>query len=279
MRAVTQARRFIVTYRWELWLMVCIPVITGIVRLFGFAATDALPGLNDTFGSLPFFVASVVGLSLLGVSYPRVKRLGRDFLPVLWAYVVVTSAIGTIAAGVSFLLEVGFPEASFGTVALGLFIVYSLPALPHLLALFWFARRASALSLAHAFFLAVYAQFTVADPGGMSSSAEGASYTEFVLAASVITPIVLLIKVWLLGNVDLRGPRFRRNAVIGLIAMVILSGFTKLLIAELIGYGPALASESVEFAGTTAIDVVMLLVVFCVVYLVRVRQPAVAQQA
>ena len=91
----------------------------------------------------------------------------------------------------------------------------------------------------------------------------------------------LLIKVWLLGNVDLRGPRFRRNAVIGLIATVILSGFARLLIAELIGYGPGLASASVGFAGTTAIDVVMLLVVLpsCVVYLVRVRQPAVAQQA
>ena len=272
-------RRFIATYRWELWLIVGIPVIAELVRTFAFVHVDALPGLNDTFGSLPFFVASVVGLSLLGVSYPRVKRLGRDFLPVLWAYVVVTSAIGTIAAGAGSFVEVGFSEVPLGTVALRWFTVYSLAALPHLLALFWFARRASALSLAHAFFLVVYAQFTVADPVGMSSSAEGASRIEFVLAASVITPIVLLIKVWLLGNVDLRGPRFRRNAVIGLIATVILSGFARLLIAELIGYGPGLASESVEFAGTTAIDVVMLLVVFCVVYLVRERHPTASQQA
>ena len=106
-----------------------------------------------------------------------------------------------------------------------------------------------------------------------------------VLASSLvgraITLTVMLAKVWLLGNLDRRSPRFRRNAVIGLIATSILSGYAGVVIADLIGYaeGPYLTILPLlgvvvglaAFTATSAFGLAILLMLFALVYLVRVR--------
>ncbi len=277
--------RFIATYRWEFWLIVGIPVIAGVVRTFAFVPVDRFVSYNDAFVNLPFFIGSAVTLLLRAVSLLRVRRLGREFLAVLWGYLVVVSVIGTLATGAVFFVQVLFPGASLGTVIGRTLSIYGLATLPEVLALLWFARRASRLSLTHAAFLLVYSSFTVV--GSVTGSSVAGGDTFLILASfligSAIALTVMLTKVWLLGNFDRRGPRFRRDAVIALMATIILSGYARVVIAELIGYaeGPYLAILPLlglifgiaAFAAATAFDLTILLAFFALIYLVRVRDP------
>ena len=277
-------RSFFDTYRWELWLIVGIPVITGIcLALVG--PFVGLLGYGNAVIHLIYFVGRVVGLLLLAVSYLRVRNLGRDFLAVLWGYLVAASVIGATTQGVLFLVGAAFPGAdhlaNFGRT----FSIYGLALLLEILALLWFARRASRLSLMHAVFLLVYSSLTVVSPvtGSTISGINTYLLLASFLARGAITLTVMLAKVWLLGNFDRRGPRFGRNAVIGLLATFILSGYVRVVIADLIGYaeGPYLAVLPLldvvfglaAFAATTVFQLAMLLALFALVYLVRVRPP------
>ena len=277
-------RSFFDTYRWELWLIVGIPVITGIcLALVG--PFVGLLGYGNAVIHLIYFVGSVVGLLLLAVSYLRVRNLGRDFLAVLWGYVVAVSVIGATSQGVLFLVGAAFPGAdhlaNFGRT----FSIYGLALLLEILALLWFARRASRLSLMHAVFLLVYSSLTVVSPvtGSTISGINTYLLLASFLARGAITLTVMLAKVWLLGNFDRRGARFHRDAVIGLLATFILSGYARVVIADLIGYaeGPYLAVLPLldvvfglaAFAATTVFQLAMLLALFALVYLVRVRPP------
>ena len=277
-------RSFFDTYRWELWLIVGIPVITGIcLALVG--PFVGLLGYGNAVIHLIYFVGRVVGLLLLAVSYLRVRNLGRDFLALLWGYLVAASVIGATTQGVLFLVGAAFPGAdhlaNFGRT----FSIYGLALLLEILALLWFARRASRLSLMHAVFLLVYSSLTVVSPvtGSTISGINTYLLLASFLARGAITLTVMLAKVWLLGNFDRRGPRFGRNAVIGLLATFILSGYVRVVIADLIGYaeGPYLAVLPLldvvfglaAFAATTVFQLAMLLALFALVYLVRVRPP------
>ena len=277
-------RSFFDTYRWELWLIVGIPVITGIcLALVG--PFVGLLGYGNAVIHLIYFVGSVVGLLLLAVSYLRVRNLGRDFLAVLWGYVVAASVIMATSQGVLFLAGVAFPGAdhlaNFGRT----FSIYGVAFLLEILALLWFARRASRLSLMHAAFLLVYSSLNVI--GSVTGSTISGINTYLLLAnflaGGAITLTVMLAKVWLLGNFDRRGPRFGRNAVIGLLATLILSGYARVVITALIGYaeGPYLAILPLlgaviglaAFVVTTAFQLAFLLALFALAYLVRVRPP------
>ena len=104
-----------------------------------------------------------------------------------------------------------------------------------------------------------------------------------MLVGWVVPLIVALIKVWLLGNFDRRGERFRKEAIIILVATIILSDYARVTIGELLGYleGPYLAIVPwlglivglVFFVVGFVINLVTLLVLFGSVYLIRVRQP------
>ncbi len=277
-------RSFFDTYRWELWLIVGIPVITGIcLALVG--PFVGLLGYGNAVIHLIYFVGSVVGLLLLAVSYLRVRNLGRDFLAVLWGYVVAASVIMATSQGVLFLAGVAFPGAdhlaNFGRT----FSIYGVAFLLEIPALLWFARRASRLSLMHAAFLLVYSSLNLI--GSVTGSRVSGINTYLLLAnflaGGAITLTVMLAKVWLLGNFDRRGPRFGRNAVIGLLATLILSGYARVVITALIGYaeGPYLAILPLlgaviglaAFVVTTAFQLAFLLALFALAYLVRVRPP------
>ena len=63
-----------------------------------------------------------------------------------------------------------------------------------------------------------------------------------MLVGWIVSLTVALIKVWLLGNFDRRGDRFRKEAIIILAVTVILSDYARVGIGELLGYleGPYL---------------------------------------
>ena len=158
--------------------------------------------------------------------------------------------------------------------------------MPILLALLWFARQASRLSLSHAFFLVAFTALRPWDPVRTNWSLEILPYTyESILIGVLITLSVILLKVWLVGNFELRGPAFRRNALIGLVAATLLSGYVRVLINHLIGLGegtflnvPSLLSlleptyVLTIFLARTGLQ--RTLIAFALVYLVRVRVSA-----
>ena len=278
--------RFIVTYRWELWLVFGIPAITIFTRNFVFHPLDLLLGLEEqtaALHNLKWAQGLALYLLLLAVSYLRVRRLGREFLALLWGIAITLWVISLVAYGLVYVLGLTDPVTS----SLGrAYLIAGIREVPPLLALLWFARQASRLSLTHAFFLVAFTVLRPWDPVHWNWSLESIPYVYVtVLIGVLITYSIMLSKVWLVGNFDLRGPAFRRNTLIGLVAAILLSGYVRVLISQLIGPGegryvyiPSLPSlfEPVialtAFLTTTALD--QTLIAFALVYLVRVRVSA-----
>ena len=282
----TELLRFVGTYRWELWLIVGIPVTTAILRDFVWIPLVFLFGLDHATINLQVFLGGVVTLLLMAVSYLRVRRLGRDFLALLWGYSVIVGAIWTIATGAVLIVGIEFPTESPLSVLGRSILIFGLAAVPQFLALLWFGRQASRLSLTHAFFLVAFASFALSGPVLGLQSADGIVGVYIsLLVRGVITLSVMLLKVWLLGNFDVRGPGFRRNAVICLVTATIVSGYVRVLIGELLGYGEGPYSNFLPlldvvfgvaaFVATTAFDLLTLFVLFALVYVVRMRQSSV----
>ena len=287
----TELSRFFVTYRWELWLVVGIPATTAILRALVWVPVVFLFGSDDATVNLIVFQGSVVTLLLLAASYHRVRRLGRDFLALVWGYAVIIGAISTIAAGAALIAGVEYPTETPLSDLGRTFFIHGLATLPQVLALLWFARQASRFSLTHALFLVAFASLTLFGSVHMiHSKSPGIAevYIPFMVGGA-ITLSVMLLKVWLLGNFNLSGPGFRRNAVIGLVMATILSGYVRVLIGELIGYWDGTYSNMIPilgvvyglaaFVATTALDLLTLFVLFALVYLVRVRKTAVDARA
>ena len=283
----TELLRFVGTYRWELWLIVGIPVTTAILQALLWVPVVFLFGSYDETPNQFLFLANVLTLLLLAVSYLRVRRLGRDFLALVWGYVVMIGVISTIAAGAALIVGIEYPTETPLSDLGRTFFIYGLAALSQVLALLWFARQASRLSLTHALFLVAFASLTLFGPVHMThlkNPGTVEAYMPFVVGG-IITLSVMLLKVWLLGNFDLRGPGFRRNAIIGLVTATILSGYVRVLIGELFGLWdgtysnviPLLGAvyEVAAFVATTVLDLLALSVLFGLVYLVRVRQSSV----
>ena len=281
----TDLSRFIVTYRWELWLVVGIPAIALILQTAVFLPLNFLLRLEEAVTTLQALQSNVVSLLLLAVSYLRVRRLGREYLALLWGIVTIFSAISMVAPVTAYIggLE-NLWGGSLNPLRLGL-LISGLAGVPSLLALLWFARQASRLSLTHAFFLVAFATLTLAGPlQGFQSTGGIALLLAHFLVGGAITLSVMLLKVWLVGNFELRGSRFRRNAVIGIVTAAILSRYVGFLLGQLIGFdaGPYpnipteldVMSEIVVLGTTTALYLGALFVLFALVYLVRVRVSA-----
>ena len=132
------------------------------------------------------------------------------------------------------------PTTEAGDLALRLNLIVNLIAavafLPQFGVLLWFARRASRHSLMHMCFVVVWAAAALGL--GTSSPAEGGLLQVYFayLIAGAVGLAVMLLEVWLLGNFDSRGFRFRRNAVLALVAAAFMSGYAGMLLAGLDGY-------------------------------------------
>ncbi len=169
-----QMRRFATTYRWELFLLFGLPVVLG---LLGMAIVEGLPKhvvwADCGRVSCVWWIAyglRVVHLVLLGATYPFVRRQGREFLTLLWGLetalqVVALVVFGTeIAAGagdsprgfrlidvpIEITIATGPTSSSGATVfPVAYNAVYALQLPVYL----WFIRRASRISMGHAFLL------------------------------------------------------------------------------------------------------------------------------
>ena len=281
--------RLIVTYRWELWLVIGIPVIATFSRNFVFLPLNLLLGLEEataTQHTLQWAQGVALTLLLLAVSYLRVRRLGREFLALLWGIAITLWVISLVAQGFVYVLGPTDPVTGFLGGLGRSYLLIGLFEVPILLALLWFARQASRLSLTHAFFLVAFTALRPWDPVHWNWSLESIPYVYVtILIGVLITYSIMLSKVWLVGNFDLRGPAFRRNTLIGLVAAILLSGYVRVLISQLIGPGegrylsvPSLASffesayELTSVLFRTGLD--QTLIAFALVYLVRVRVSA-----
>ena len=159
-------------------------------------------------------------------------------------------------------------------------------SLPQYLVLLWFARQLSRVSLTHAFFLVAFTSLYLFIPiqgyqiAGTSAEVARAGSLN-MLIGGFVGLIVVLIKVWLLGNFDRRGDRFRKEAIIIILAAVVLSDYARLALGTLLGYLEVPSEAILPFLGYTGLfmvigfvfNLVTLLVLFGVVYLIRVRQP------
>ena len=269
-------RRFIVTYRWELLLLLGIPAAGWIVRIPTRLALEAFAAHNDISSSTlsfpdtyaSFGVGLLVEALLLGVSYGRVRRLRRDLLPLIWGYSLASAAIAApiYLVGAALWLTVDDPNAStFGFWSTGVSLTGVILALPLLI---WFVRQASRFSLRHAFFLTLISGFLIV-PTGMSL---------FSFVGIGVSFAVTFVAVWLLGNFETRGQAFRKRAVVG---VLVLNGFGSLMVWVLpIATSGVLALRlGTLISGATVMGTYVLGVILKLglVYLVRVQQPVPAE--
>ena len=272
-------RRFIITYRWELWLLLWAPLLGGVVVS---AASPLLNLLNDRGWSSYYALSalgSMVQAGLLLLLYAWVRRLERGFLTLVWRYALLLAAISGLLSLVGLVLSIAFGEpGSFRhallvtAMALAGFIV-TLPLL------FWFARRASRFSLAHAFFL-----FLVMEKYGLAALL--APWIVDLVPWDLLSPVLLLISLvfsfvrgflfaWILGNFESRSDAFRKRVVGVLLAVYVVfsaSGQVELVMSLFsgdTGLLEALASRFDRLLLSSAIVILPLVLI----YFARVRQP------
>lgn len=266
-------RRFIATYRWELWLLLAIPAAAGMVRVATQLAFRAIVAQTEVSAETvrlaytlsPLAAASLVSALLLGICYPLVRRLNRDLLPLIWGYSLASAAILApvyfTGAALSFTVE-GLRPLQVGFWVTGVGLTGAVLVLPFLIL---FARRASRLSLSHAFFLVLI--------GGFSLPSWGWNWLFWSTGAGV-SLVLALLAVWLLGNFESRGQVFRVRAVLAVLA---LNGIGRLvhwvlsIIDPGVSIGLNLSPSVAAGVGSYFLEV---LLAMALVYLVRVRDPA-----
>ena len=265
--------RFLVTYRWELWLLLWAPLLSVIASVLVFFLYASL---YDEDRVVPRYVsyaqgvaASLVLAGLLAVFYARIRRLERPFFTLVWSYAVWLAVVGTLV----WLIVAALAPDDEGS---GLFstsqwvrarlLVHGFAAL---LPLFWFARRASLISLAHAYFLfLVLKTYSLMIP--ILSTAQNLGLFDLVPIGLQIagTSVLILglgfLLAWLLATFDARGTIFRRWVLGWLLAAHVVS-----VVWELHGVSVLLQDRLV-----LAQFVVDLIVPLALIYLVRVRDPA-----
>ena len=290
----TKLSRYFTTYRWELWLIIGIPAVSAVVSALSFSLSGIL--LSDRVGSLSIInssqvvinagnlVVGIVGLLLLSLSYIRVRRLERELLASLWGYSIAVAVIGIVAAIALIVVTVAFAdfEESRTVTILRTTGTSLFASLLEYLALLWFARRLSRVSLTHAFFLVAFTSLYLSIPIQGSLIGEVWAVSLNSLIGGFVGLIVVLIKVWLLGNFDRRGERFHKEAIIILVAAVILGDYARVSLGTLLGYLEVPSEANLPLLGSTVgffivlglvFNLVTLLALFGVVYLIRVRQP------
>ena len=272
-------RRFIATYRWELWLLLWAPLLSSIAPVAAQLLFSVFAGESEYpfffYYSMPSVVAGLAEAGLLLAFYARVRRLERRFLTLVWGYSLVAAAVAVPVYLIGTALF--FPVDDRVGSRLGLWLVavnlaHIILVLPVLL---WFARRASRFSLAHAFFLFLivksYTLTGILDlvivlvPVGIGMAMNTAAY--FGLG---------FLFAWLLGNFDSRETPFQKRTVgwllaaYGVFVLTRLAEFAVSILGAETLTALALGLAGLVFMGTLASSILP----FGLIYLVRVRQPA-----
>ena len=266
-------QRLLNTYRWELWLFIGIPTVAALTGvIYGWTG---LRWVGDTGLRDPGVVTGLAAAVALGVTYPRVRRLGRPMLALLWRYSIAASVV--LAAGWA-IIDLLFPGVTLDATDLG----YSLAGLSAagLLVRLWFAREASRISLAHAFlFIALtvatgslVTPFTIA----WSTLREGYDlYIAMAVAGSTAFGIMLVVTITLLSiraltTFDVLDRTMRRRVLVALLALGAFDTFLIGRFSHLAVFGHRYAIDvGIFLAGA----VVVTLIILGLTYLVRVRPP------
>ena len=273
-------QRLLVTYRWELWLLGGIPLVSGIVVPLLPSVLPILPRGDWLFDRYTYFrigtVDHLATVALLAVSYSRVRRSGRNLLPLVWGCALVTVAVGELLWFTVTAVAPVFETSAAFSLRLwqfGLSLANFIVSLPVLL---WFAWQALRFSLAHAFFLFLIVKaypLPIALPIVTESTL--ANLLSWVSLSLSVAMVILLV--WLLGDFESRGAAFRRRAVA--VWLVFVVGILVALLNSI--FSPATSGTETLAARGLIIGILTLIrvVVFpilplALIYLMWMRRPA-----
>ena len=216
-------------YGWPIALFMVIPVVSSFSEGIAFRALGVDP--NQLVGryTLPFLVVGVSNLAtavLLGILYPWIRSEKQPSLRLVWGCALASQAT-------SALVYLGAVFAGYGDSFVTVFGVRSLSALISLLPMLWFARQASRLGLAHAYFLAfIVGEPALPDPLDLLVDS-------FVYGMwSVAWVPVSALAAWLVANFDSHGHRFQWSAAAVLAGLGGLAYWGDLLLLWDPPYGP-----------------------------------------
>ncbi len=239
-------------YGWPIVLFMGVPFTATIARIAYSMAFDSGFFSYDSL-LLPIVLRSLTTAMLLGILYQWVRSDERATLSLVWNCTLMIAIVTVLVSGIPILA--GY-DSLVSTLAL-----LTLGALVGLVPLLWFARQASRLSLAHAFFLAAVV-------GGLTLY-DDYDYLPFRWLWGLATSV---LAVWLLANFDLRGHAFRRRSAVVVVALAGV-GFLPLGLAVSRG-GEVAAFFFPVVAFSFLVVAFFFLLPLLLVYLVRVRQPA-----
>ena len=173
-------RRFATTYRWELFLLFGLPVVLGLLRMATY--TELFDGLARLVVGADYDCGRVscawwighglrlVHAVLLGATYPFVRRQGSEFLTLLWGLETALQVVTLVVLGTEIAAGAGDPPRGFRLIDVPIeitrvtgptsssgatmsLISYNAVYALHLPVYLWFIRRASRISMGHAFLL------------------------------------------------------------------------------------------------------------------------------
>ena len=261
------------THRWELWLFIGIPTVASLIGvIYDWSGARWVGNTELRDGGAVTGLAAAVALAMC---YPRVRRLGRPMLALLWRFSIAASVVLGVGWIVIALLSSrpSFDVTDFGRSVAVRGVIVSLVQL-------WFARQASRISLAYAFlFIALtvatgslVTPFTIAwthlrEGYDLSLAMAVVGNTAFWIML-VVTAI--LISIWALTTFDGMSRTTRRRVIVALLALGALDTFLIGPVSQLTVHGYRYAIDvGLHLAGA----VIVMLIILGLTYLVRVRHP------
>ena len=151
-------------HRWETFLILGIPAGTGfLIAMIPLASVDIPESLSLWWWG---HVVRWVVLAVLVMAYPFIRRHGREFLTILWGFLIAMTVLGLVldltAAAKSpgealprpiVLFEFPSDIWAVGETYFSPIVNFSLWQALRLVVMFWFIRRAARISMPHAFLL------------------------------------------------------------------------------------------------------------------------------
>ncbi len=234
-------------------------------------AGDAVPS------NLIFICAAVIVVVLTGISYRRVRRLGKAMLAVYWRYSIAASfvaVVGLLVVDLVFTSQLESLEAWRLELVLRFLLAYLPLAVVSGLVALWFAREASRISLTHAFFLVA---LTVGGGASILSLVRGnwnqlGVYGSATVVGDVILGIAItLFSIWALAHFDVLRRASRRRTVMALLALGVLGAVLRAL--GLYGYSGDYRGLPITVGVILLFSAVFTLIILGLTYLLRVRRP------
>ena len=209
----TYWRKALVAYRFEIWLVLGSSLAMSLVTTMSYQVVSSLRLLV----TISDWVLPAVALLVLAAPYPWVLRQGREFLKVLWTLMIALTVLDIGWPAVDAVVHDDEPGTSMWVVTgVGRWLLVAGLSL-------FFARRATRLSVSHAFLLLLlpYGGFVLALPwSGHWSWFELRTATQIAYAASMgIGVLGAAVAFWVLIRIDTSTKAFRVKMVVALLAL------------------------------------------------------------